>query len=71
MEYFCKVCGGVDLEGISGHHTRCPLPQKVANKKTELVANTVVANKHGVYKDKEARLAYMKELMRKRRAVQV
>lgn len=28
----------------------------------------VVANKHGKYADKEKRLAYMRELMRKRRA---
>lgn len=41
----------------------------VAN--TPEVANntTVVANRHGVYADKEKRKAYMRELMRKRRSV--
>jgi hypothetical protein len=66
MDYYCKECGTLDPIGIAGHHVRC---KPVANT-APVVANEVVAkvaNKHGVYKDKEARLAYMRELMRKRR----
>lgn len=68
--YYCKICVQLDEKGISGHHTRCGLKQKVVVTKPELVANAVgdvVANKHGVYRDKERRLAYMRELMRKKR----
>jgi hypothetical protein len=43
-------------------------PEMVANTESRMVANkSRGADRH---KDKEARLAYMRELMRKRRALQ-
>jgi hypothetical protein len=64
----CPDCGGLYWRKAAWQH-KCV----VANK-PELVANvtvTKVANKHGVYKNKEARLEYMRELMRKRRAEKI
>lgn len=63
----CERCGKSYWANQAWQHEACVV---VANK-TKMVANTPVekvANRHGVYKDKEARLKYMRELMRRRRA---
>lgn len=70
----CKVCGRLDEEGITGHATnRCTPLGMVANK--PVVVNkakpkVVVVNKRtgDRHKNKESRLEYARNLMRKRRA---
>lgn len=65
----CAKCGGLYWRKAEWQH-KClvanlsPLDEVIANEVVTPVANK---SKHGVYKDKEARLAYMRELMRKRR----
>lgn len=70
IPYACKVCGRLDEEGITGHATnRCKPLGKIVKAVANKAANTdkPVANKRGVYKNKEKRLEYMRELMRKKR----
>lgn len=71
----CETCGKDYWHNQQWIHDKCVVAntkKKVANKAV-MVANSVVttvANKHGVYKDKESRLKYMRDLMRKRRATE-
>lgn len=74
ISYFCKLCGRLDEEGITGHATaRCkPLGMVankavVVNKPVKVVANKRTKDRH---KNKEARLAYARALMRKKRAAE-
>ena len=73
IPYACPVCKVLDEAGISGHHNRCKVANKVVDNSATMVANepseekSVGKTKHGVYKDKASRLKYMRELMRKRR----
>lgn len=68
----CPVCKKDFFPKQQWIHAKCKvvlMVEPVANN--ESVANesvAKVANKHGVYKDKEKRLKYMRELMRKKRA---
>lgn len=73
-EVTCKSCG-LDHRGwVSCAKAKADLaPVIAARTEPKMVANmqavaNAVANNHGKYADKEKRLAYMRELMRKRRA---
>lgn len=74
IPYACKVCGRFDEEGIIGHATtRCAPLGMVANKRVvvnKAKPKVVVANKRTAdrHKNKESRLEYARNLMRKRRA---
>lgn len=79
IPYACKVCGRFDEEGIIGHATsRCKPLGMVANKVGATLAKVAnrensVANKQRPrtadrHKNKESRLEYARNLMRKRRA---
>ncbi len=75
----CKTCGLEHRGWVSCAKARADLAEHLSERATSIrqdvamaIANTVanepeVANKRGVYKDKEKRKAYMRELMRKRR----
>lgn len=68
----CRVCGvahwGRDPHVFKGEVVANTEPV-VANESSVVVDNTPAPAKgrHGVYKDKGRRLAYMRDLMRKRR----
>lgn len=70
----CKACGLEHRGWVTcvkaKHDMANTRPVVIETTTIDVVANepTKVANRHGVYKDKEKRLAYMRELMRKRRA---
>jgi hypothetical protein len=76
--FYCRICQQLDPEGIEGHQARCRPGRAVVNKegtvanvvanKTLLVDNKVANRKSDRHKDKEARLVYARELMRRRRA---
>lgn len=71
----CKLCGlehrgWVSCAKAAADQVKAgaPFTELAVREIDNTIANTIVANKRGVYKDKEKRLAYMRELMRKRRA---
>lgn len=68
MDPICKACG--QRHPSMWTRARCMAQAKPAVETSPQVANTnaAVANRHGVYADKEKRRAYMRELMRKRRS---
>ena len=70
----CPVCGKSAWPSQQWLHKECGIVVlTVANKPEGVVANAAevthpVANRHGKYADTEKRKAYMRDLMRKRRA---
>ena len=68
----CKACGLEHRGWVSCAKAKADEAQQVANADppafTEMVLVVNTESKHGKYADKEKRLAYMRELMRKRRA---
>lgn len=70
--YYCKTCGALDEQGIDGHATsRCKgsVVNVVVNKPVVVVNKSVVRKRtKDRHKNKEARLAYAREYMRRYRA---